>query len=136
MEKTALFSYLFVLCCLTNSTAQIAEQSAEMSLGFQNALILDIPESNKNLIDKLWKSYIKNYSGKTRKGKKGEWLTEGADIVSIGGANTLNIYARSEQMGTSTKMFLWIQLEESFLSSEAETTKYIEAEKLLMRFGL
>ena len=118
--------------------AQISEQSNSMSLGSNNALVLEIPQNKEKFVSKLWKKYMEDfYDSKTKwNRKKKEWLSDNADIVSLGGSNTVDVYGVAEQRGDNVAMKMWIDLGGAFLSSSTHQDQYDEAEKILMRFGL
>lgn len=128
---------VFFTSFFTDSSAQITEESKSMNLGVRNALILDLPDTKPSFVDKLWKKYIKTYGGKTKKVRGGdEIFTDDAEIVGIGGANTVDIYARAEDRGTGASLAMWVDMGGAFLASETHADRYIEGEKFLMRFAL
>ena len=129
------FAILFSFCWVSN--AQIDEESKSMSLGVRNSLVLNLPNSKADFVDKLWKKYIKTYGGKTKKARGGnEIFTDDAEIVALGGANTIDIYARSEDQGNGVNLVMWVDLGGAFLASETHPDRFTEGEKFLMRFAL
>jgi hypothetical protein len=129
-----LFSVFFLVSLITN--AQVTEESRSMSLGVKNAMVLDLPNTQADFVDKLWKKYIKSYGGKTKRLKGNEYFTDDAEIPEIGGANTVDVYARSEDQGDGSSLAVWVDLGGAFLSSDVDPDRYTEGEKLLMRFAL
>lgn len=129
---------LGVLFSLNVVFAQISEQTRSMSLGTNNALVLEIPKSQEKFVNKLWKKYVENfYDSKTKWNRKtDEWLSDNASIVGLGGANTVDIYGVAVQQGENVSMTMWVDLGGAFLSSSSHPDRYTEAEKILMRFGL
>lgn len=128
--------YCFFLLSLCQVSAQIIEESKSMSLGARNALVLDLPDTKPDFVGKLWKKYLKTYGAKTKKSKGGEIFSDDADIVALGGANTIDIYAKSESRGDGAELSMWIDLGGAFLASETHQDRYLEGEKFLMRFAL
>jgi len=47
--------------------AQIVEAEKVMTTGSNNALILEIPNSDVKIVEKVWKSYAKSFNGKVKK---------------------------------------------------------------------
>lgn len=138
MEKIITKSLLFILFILPSfAFGQIIEEDKSMSLGIKNALILELPGTSEKIVDKLWKKYSKDFEGKTKKDRRSdEWFTDDGSIVGIGGANTLDVYARIGSIGDAVSLTTWFDLGGSFLSSYEHPDEYDEAQKILLRFAL
>jgi vacuolar-type H+-ATPase subunit I/STV1 len=75
--------------------------------------------------------------GKTKYDKKtGMIFTNDAEVMSVGGANTVDIYMRFTDIGESVNATIWYDLGGAYLSSEMHGDKYNEGEKFLMRFAI
>lgn len=109
-----------------------------MSQGVQNALVLDIPDTDSKLVGKLWQNYMKDfYDSKSKYDRKAkEWFSDDVTIVAIGLGNTVDVHAQTEKAGNGATLTMWINLGGAFLSSSAHPDRYTEAEKMLMRFAL
>ena len=119
--------------------AQISEESRSMVKGMNNALVLELPDTEERLVKKWWSSYMKDYDSKPKRVKGGdELLSAGADVIAIGGSGGVDVYSRLEQIGATTINTVWFDLGEGsgYLSSNVDSGKYVEAEKFLMRFAL
>ncbi|MEM9821123.1 MAG: hypothetical protein AAF985_08630 [Bacteroidota bacterium] len=133
---------LLLICCtfllaLPKGQSQISEDLKSMSLGVNNALVLELPDAKEKFVEKQWKKYIKQYDGKTKRNKKAdEYYTENAEIVDIGGANPVDVYCRMAESGSDVDVILWIEKDGEFISSSDHPEEYTEAEKILMRFAL
>lgn len=140
MKLKLLIPVLAILAMPFMIQAQIQEQSRDMSFGSHNALILELPQNDGKLVEKVWEDYMKSfYDTKSKFNRKtNEWMAEEADIVAIGKGDDINLFAVSEQRGNNVELILWIHLikEDVYLSSDRYPDRMIEAEKLLMRFGL
>lgn len=129
-----LFAFCFFL--ITFLSAQITEREKTMSVGLYNAIILELPDTKKKFAENLWKKYLKQFSGKTRRNKKAkEYFTENGNFTGIGSGST-NMYSNLSASGTATELSVWIDLGEDYLNSYAHPDQYTEAERLLMEFGL
>lgn len=129
-----LLAFTFTFC-----QAQIEEGVRSMSQGSNNSLSLDIPNANAKLAKKVWTKYLKSTTkkGKTKNDRKtGMIFTDDAEMVSIGGANTVDIYLRLTDVGENVNATLWIDLGGAYLSSDMHGDKYNEGEKFLMRYAL
>ena len=117
--------------------AQISEESRSMSLGVRNALVLDIPDTEANFVEKLWKKYVKTYGGKTKKVRSSdEIFTDDADVVALGGANSVDLYALVEELGNGSSLSMWVDLGGAFLASDTHSDRYVEGEKYMIRLAL
>ena len=97
----------------------VREGDKLMSQGSKNALTLDMPKTTAKLAEKLWKDYAKQFKGDTKKDKKSEeWFTDNAMIASIGGANTIDMYAKFAESGDVTTMSLWVDLGGAYVGSK------------------
>ena len=137
MKQFKLLLVLFVLpFCLQ---AQISEEARSMTKGMNNALVLELPDTEQRLVKKWWASYMKDYDARPKRVKGGdELLSTGADITAIGGSGGVDVYSRLDQIGAKTINIVWFDLGEGngYLSSNMDSGKYVEAEKFLMRFAL
>ncbi|MEM1320108.1 MAG: hypothetical protein AAGG75_07600 [Bacteroidota bacterium] len=116
---------------------QVSEEERVMSLGLNNAVVLEMPDTEEKFVEKLWKKFIKPYKGKTKRNRKAdEWMTDDAAVVGIGGANAIDIYAQFASVGDDVELAMWVDMGGAFLSSYEHPSPYLEAEKLLMRFAL
>ena len=123
---------------VTISQAQVSEQTLAMSWGSNNAMVLEIPDSDAKLVNKLWKGFLeKEYNSKTKwMRKENHWMSDDAQIAGLGGANTVDIYARADQSGSNVNVVMWVDLGGAYLASETHPDRYTEGEKMLMRFAL
>jgi hypothetical protein len=118
-------------------SAQVSEQERSMSKGVNNALVIEIPMADPGMIEKLWKKYMKDYDGKTKKVKgEPEWLSDDADIPGIGSGNTMDVYSKIAESGEDVELIVWFDLGGAFLDSDLHPDNYLEGEKFLMRFSL
>ena len=117
--------------------ATVREGDKLMSQGSKNALTLDMPKTTAKFAEKLWKDYTKQFKGDTKKDKKSdEWFTDNAMIAAIGGANTIDMYAKFAESGDATTMSLWVDLGGAYVGSKDFKDKYAEAEKIMSDFSL
>lgn len=136
MKLVKLFFITILIFASNFSNAQISESERSMVMGVKNAIILDIPDTDDKLVEKLWKSYMKDAGGKVKKVKKAdETMAEGVKLVDIGGSDPVNVYSRTDNAGNDAEHIVWFDLGNSFLTS-GDGGKYQEAEKFMMGFGL
>ena len=134
MKKYALLVAL--LCMVTTIFAQVTEKGLPMSQGTSNALVIDIPMSNKKDVEKAWEKYMKSFKGKTKKDKKqDEIFTDNAKMENISN-NTVDVYTKVIENGEDTQLRAWFDLGGAFLSEETHVDRYPAAVLILDQFAL
>ena len=117
--------------------AHIYESDESMSKGIQNAIIVEVASKDQKLVANVWKKFIKDYGGKTKrsKGGKNEYTTSGTEIVGINGVNPLTVYSNAGTGESGTiALSLWFDMGEEYLESNRKE-QYNEAEKMLQKFA-
>lgn len=134
--KNLLFTFLCILTATVFLRGQdIGEVNQVMALGNQNAIYVDLPGVSSAFAEKEWRDFINEY-GKAKKVKKGdEWIVEGAQIMDIGGVNTINLYARSDETGAGTRHYVWVESAGTFIHSAENADAYRGTKKLLEDFA-
>lgn len=130
-----------LLCILAITSvycfAQITEETRAMTQGINNSLTISIPDADDKMVEKLWKKFMKTHGSKTKKIKRSEeWLSSGADISSIGGAQDVNVYATFEQSGSNVSMTAWFDMDGTYLSSIEHPERYSAGEEFLNGFEM
>ncbi len=133
--------YILLITCFTISFsfAQIEEGNRSMSQGSNNAISLEIPNAEAKFAKKVWTKYIKEETkgGKTKWDKKmKEFFSDDLEYVAIGGANTIDLYAKFTNVGENVEVSVWFDLGGAYLNSEMHGDKYNEGAKFLMRFAI
>ena len=132
-----LLTFLFVALATTLlAQASIIEEEKNMNLGIKNALVLELPNTDNKLVEKLWKKYVKQFGGKTRKVRRtDEWMTDNANIGSVS-MDDIDLYASFEGNGTDAAVNLWVNLgEDDFINSYSHSTQVAEIENILLHFA-
>lgn len=108
----------FILLSSSTVFAQdIDEMMASMSLGDHNAIVLHMPYEAK-FADHIWKDYLKNFKGKSKKVKRSdEVFTDDANISYISN-NTVDIYSVIQSDGDGSELKLWMDLGGGFVDSQ------------------
>lgn len=112
----------------------VRETSASMSLGNNNAIMLEMDYADASKVLEVFDKYVSDFKAKT-KTKKGELFADNAMIKSIAGNNTVDIYARAEKGMNKVVLTVWFDLGGAYLSSRSHPDKYLEAEKWLYEFA-
>jgi hypothetical protein len=118
--------------------AQTTTSRKTMSEGVYEAIVLQVPGLNEKEVSDLWIDYTKDfYSVRTKYNRKTkEYFSDDADIPGIGKGNTVDIYASIQEKGAGTEVSVWFNLGGAYLSVAEHGDRYLEAEAMMMRFGL
>ncbi|MEN7548992.1 hypothetical protein AAG747_13800 [Rapidithrix thailandica] len=112
----------------------VKEQEAQCSKGKQNAYMVDIPQAKQDIVEKEWIKLI-------RKGTKSKIENSGKEFslrdAHLAGLKTdsLNIYNRIEPFDQGTRLIVFFETSEGFLSSASDPANSKKAVKLLQEFG-
>jgi len=136
MQKILTFLFLAALG-LSSINAQIVETEKAMNTGVNTALVLEIPDSDKKIVEKVWKNFAKSFDARVKKIKKSdELLTESPSIAGFSEAGLKNIIVSFEQNGENVEFHSWFELRDQYLNSYNYPDEFDEAQKLLLNFGL
>ncbi|MFT7121096.1 MAG: hypothetical protein ACJAZ9_001274 [Neolewinella sp.] len=142
--KDLLFSLTFMVMMLFAGTevisAQVTSQEMTHSRGSNDALILELPGASDKMVGKLWPSWLKdNYKVKTKKVKKtkdGEMQSLNFSIPGVSTGGKVDMYSKVRQSGSGSEVMIWIATPEGYISPNLDSRRYVEAEKMMMRFAL
>ena len=141
--KDLIFSLSFlVLLVFAGSeaiTAQVTSQRMAMSRGNNDAMILELPTADEKLVSNLWSDWLKeNYKVKTKKVKKtkNELQSLNFSIPGVSTGGKVDMYSSIRTSGGGSEVMVWIATTDGYMSPELGSTRYVEAEKMLMRFAL
>ena len=138
MKRISLYFLTLFFVLSYSVQAQISSDRKTMSEGVYEALVIEIPGLNKKTTSKLWTDFTKDfYSSRSKYNRKTkEYFTDDVDIAGIGKGNTIDIYTSIAEKSGGSELSMWIDLGGSFLSRSEHGDRYVEAEKMLIRFGL
>lgn len=113
----------------------IMEEEKSMSKGFNNGFTIRLIGSTSKMAEDVWKGYVKNYGGKTKKDRKlGEFFTDDAKIRDISD-NTVDVYASFSNADTFTVANVWFDLGGAYLSTEAHSEQSPGAEAFIKAYA-
>jgi|AntRauTorckE5430_2_1112549.scaffolds.fasta_scaffold00088_11 DNA repair exonuclease SbcCD ATPase subunit len=134
-------SFLVLLVFAGNEaiTAQVTSQRMAMSRGNNDAIILELPTADEKLVSNLWSDWLKdNYEVKTKRVKKtkNEMQSLNFSIPGVSTGGKVDLYSSVRTSGGGSELMIWIATTDGYMSPELGSSRYIEAEKMLMRFAL
>ena len=89
-----------------------------MSLGNNNGFILELPEYDQKFAAQVWKAYLKQFKGKTKKVKRSSELFTDDATISYMSSNSVDLYSNIERSGSGSSLNIWFDLGGAFLDSE------------------
>ncbi len=96
------------------------EGQMDMNLGANNGFSLLLPDYDEKFVQDVWRDYIKDFKGKTKKVKRSkEYFTDNADIPYLS-TSEVDLYSLVESDGGGSALHLWIDLGGAFLDTEAQ----------------
>ena len=121
------------LCISLN--AQVSESNQTMSLGPKPAFSIDIDGADKNMTEKSWKEYIKEF-GKVEKNKKAKelYMTQ-VRIPVITGSGLVNLFSRVEEGKNMSSVTMWVDNGAAFVSSDEDEAAASGAIRFMKDFG-
>lgn len=128
----------FALFTTLSLTAQITSERKAMSVGVYEGLQLSVPDLGPDIVADIWSDFTKDfYDARSRYDRRAkEYSAEGAKIDAIGQGEEVTLYLVAEEQGNGTLATMWVRFGDAFVSTDQFPNRYIEAEKILMRFGL
>lgn len=132
--------YFTLLMLLTASLAfaqkikiKVEEKNETIGGGNHNALVVVIYDSNKEEIEKEWKSLMRDYNAKVS--GKDEIFADNAMIKAMS-ENTVDVYARVEKVNDKEcKLIVGFLMGETWLSNSGNKAAYNAAEKIVKDFA-
>lgn len=113
----------------------IKEENYSYSIGAKNSLIVTIPNTKKEIVEKELKTELKSWGGKLS-GKKGEYSTFQSSVKKIFEGKTFDAYAKIFQAGTDIKVAVAIDLGGAFLTSDQHPSQFNEMRERLYNFAV
>lgn len=105
-----------------------------MANGNQNAIIISLPDASSSFAEKTWKDFIKKYGKAKKVRKSNELVVEDVQVLDIGGTQLVDIYARTEESGSASKLVMWVDLNGEYVNSDDHPDAYNGAVALLQDF--
>jgi len=103
-----------------------------MSMGTNTGFTVSIDDMDEKTVQKEWESFMKEYSGKSKRDRKtNEVLTSKTAIGGVGG--NVNVYSSSTEVGSRVKHTVWFESDGMFMN-EGQTAQTDVAEGIMERF--
>ncbi len=100
------------------ASAQISEASTPLSLGSQNAFVIEHEGADKKMVNKILEDAINDYGKVKRNKKANEWNCLQCEVPGISGPT--NIYFKIEEGKGMTRSYVFFDDGTKFISSDNE----------------
>ena len=138
MKTILAYTSMLLLFISTTLSAQTRVERKTMSTGIHEAIVITIPGLDDKTVGDLWVDFTKDfYDTRTKYDRRTkQYFSDDVDAAAIGKGNTFDMYASLEERGDDTELSLWIDLGGAYMSAREHSDRHLEAEKMLLRFGL
>lgn len=121
---------LTLICFLFQSNTIVAQLDSGIKKGLSNSLSADIENVSRKDAERVWKNIVKQYDGKTKKGKNDEWYTEKVKVPQIGEEGTVKMYMSIKEKDRLARTTFLVSKNGDFINfgdnpSEAEEVELI-----------
>lgn len=111
------FLFFALLISQLGLSQTINERKMSMSLGVQNAYIVDVPNATAKMMEESWNQKLSG-SGKPKVNKKAkEAFLMDANLPNVT-SGTVHIYAKFEENKGQGSAYFWLDTKKEFLSTE------------------
>ena len=126
MKKVILLAAVF--CFALQSNFISAQSDEPMEKGISNSLSLDVEHLSRKDAEKVWKNIIKQYDGKTKKGKNNEWYTEKVNVPQLGSEGSIKMFMTINEKDRVASTTFRVSKDGEFItySNDPEAAKQVE----------
>ena len=106
-----------------------------MSLGTLPGIVLDMNEIDQKSATAYWSAYVKEYSKLKKNRKADEFYAEDVRIPLIR-PSEIDLFSKVEDLQSDSRLYVWIDLGDAFLSSENDAETFGKAKKFVDDFAV
>lgn len=135
--KQIIFTFLALFLGLGFTSAQnVNEKETSMSLGKHTAFVMEIDGADEDIVEDVWKKFIKDFGKGKRNKKAKEYYSIGAQVPTIAGSEKIDLYAKFDERVGLTSVYLWVDMGAGFINSDENPSESQGAEEFLEKFYL
>lgn len=132
MKNFGTLCFALLLSVATVRAQNVTERKVSMSLGSQNAFVVDVEGADKKIVESVFKTTMKEF-GKLQENKKArEFFMMATKINRINGSSPLDLYAKFEEGKGMATAHVWIDLGGAFTNSQ-DYRKQADAAKIFLQ---
>lgn len=127
------FCIAFSMSSLTAQQITVRENLEKIDDGINNALVVDIPEANKDVVSRAWRKLMNGAGAKV----SGRTDIEAENVkIPLITTDTLWIFTSLDQKDGYVRLVSGFRIKNTFLSSTNNPSAYREAERIVQNFAL
>lgn len=130
----SLGAVLFTSVCFAQEI-KVRESNESFSNGSHNALTVTIYVKDKAMVEKEWKSLIKDFNPDKTSEKGGEYMFDNATFKPIGN-NTVDVYSKTKESNGNVELTAAYDLGGAYLGSGEHRDKFEYFKKLMYDFAV
>lgn len=121
MNKTChILAVFFLFLCVKSNAQQVQEVLRVMSLGTENAYIVQVAGADEKMAEKALKDYLHTY-GKIKEQKKFKELhLLNTPIAPVNGSNPLDLYVKIQVAESNAAISFWVRNQSGFVSTVSQ----------------
>jgi hypothetical protein len=121
MNKTChILAVFFLFLCVKSNAQQVQEVLRVMSLGTENAYIVQVAGADEKMAEKALKDYLHTY-GKIKEQKKfKEFQLLNTPIAPVNGSNPLDLYVKIQVAESNAAISFWVRNQSGFVSTVSQ----------------
>jgi len=112
---------------------EVVEETAEMSAGVAEALVLFIPDGARSDVEKEWKGYLKPFGSKV-KTSRGEMVSMGTEISDLSN-KSVDIFTTVEKQDRGVNLVSIFYINNDVVSFEDHPKVFEQSVRFLKEFG-
>jgi len=132
MKKFILFAAF--LCFALQPNLINAQSDTGTAKGISNSLSIDIENVSRKDAEKVWKNLIKQFDGKTKKGKNNEWYTEKVSAPRIGPEGTVKMFMTINEKDKVARTTFLVSKDGEFVNYSDSPDEAEEVEKIFQDY--
>lgn len=132
MKNLILLSSIF--CFVLQSNYSIAQSETGTPKGLSNSLSIQVENVSRKEAEKVWKNLVKQYDGKTKKGKNNEWYTEKVSVPQIGTDGSVKMFMSIHEEDKVARTTFLVSNNGEFVNFESDPDGAQEVESIFQDF--
>lgn len=121
-------------CFLFQSQLTQAQSDTAIAKGLSKSLSADVENVSRKDAERIWKDLVKQYGGKTKKGKNNEWYTEKVSAPKIGEAGTVKMFMSINEKDRLARTTFLVSKDGEFINHETNPSAAEEVESVFHEF--
>ncbi|MFZ1704073.1 MAG: hypothetical protein WAT79_06980 [Saprospiraceae bacterium] len=123
MKRFETLILMFLVIGFSSQAQNVQERKVSMSLGAQNAFVVDVEGANKKIMEDLFKNAIKDYGRIKENRKAREFYMMSTKVTPINGSSPVDLYVKFDESKGIGSAMVWIDLGGAFANSQEHSNQ-------------